>query len=345
MMIKLSICIPQYNRIKFLLESLRVLESQTYEHIEIVISDDCSKDDTEQSILQLRETYRFPIIYSRSKTNLGYDRNLREAIGLATGDYVLILGNDDTINPDCDLKDLIAFIEQNDFPDIGFINYFEEETREIIRRAQTTGILGSGPEVALKYYSCFSFVGGIVMKRSVFLQYNTNRFDGSIFTQIYLACVIMASGHVLFSIETPMIIKDILPLEQNRLSFKDNLPRKWKDYKKLNAGLPSVLNVMLSGFQDTGTLTQEVVYKAFRKIYSNTLPFWIMEYKKQKALPAAVGIIQGMYPPAVKNSDLLSAFNLFRIGSLYCFTSMASLLFPLGLFEKIRPAIYNWIKK
>ena len=43
---KISICIPQYNRINYLLKSLSIIERQLYPDIEIVISDDCSTDDT-----------------------------------------------------------------------------------------------------------------------------------------------------------------------------------------------------------------------------------------------------------------------------------------------------------
>lgn len=47
---KISICIPQYNRIEYLLKSLRIIEEQTYPNIEISISDDCSSDDTVEKI-------------------------------------------------------------------------------------------------------------------------------------------------------------------------------------------------------------------------------------------------------------------------------------------------------
>lgn len=47
---KISICIPQYNRIAFLLKNLEYIAKQTYSNIEVVISDDCSK------IIQMRKS-------------------------------------------------------------------------------------------------------------------------------------------------------------------------------------------------------------------------------------------------------------------------------------------------
>lgn len=342
----ISICIPQYNRIRFLLESLRIIALQTYEQLEIVISDDRSSDTTEEDIKNLIATgYKYPIIYSRNPVNQGYDKNLRRSIELAHGDYILILGNDDTLNPDYDIKELADFITVHNFPSVGFINYQDAGSKAITMRAQQTGLLGSGPEVALKYYSCFSFVAGIVYKKSTFHQYNTDKFDGSIYAQIYLSCLPVARGEMLFSIRNPLIIKDILPEAQDRISYNDILPRTWKDYKPLDGGLPSVMSVVLSVFRDTGTISQSIYYRAFRKIYFTTLPYWILEYKKQKALPAALGIFRGLHPSIMPWIDQLSTWNRMKVTGYYLGMSMISLLVPVTLFERVKPKLYNWIKK
>ena len=341
----ISICIPQYNRIKFLLASLETISLQSYPELEIVISDDGSTDDTEHQIRQLQTRYKYPIVYARNTVNLGYDRNLRASIEMASGDYILILGNDDTINPDFDMQELANFIQSHARPSVGFINYLDAGSGAMTRRAQFSGLLGSGPEVALKHYSCFSFVAGIVFKRSTFLQYNTSKFDGSIYAQIYLACLPVAQGEQLFCIEHPLIIKDILPEAQDRKSYNDVLPRTWKDYKKLDGGLPSVLHVVLSVFRDTSTLTQHILFRTFRKIYLTTLPFWILEYKKQKALPAAVGIFLGLKPSGMPSYNELNLVNKLGIQIIYGTMSIMALLFPVILFDTIKPALYNLIKR
>ena len=38
----ISICIPQYNRVKYLLVVLDSIRAQNYSEIEVIISDDCS---------------------------------------------------------------------------------------------------------------------------------------------------------------------------------------------------------------------------------------------------------------------------------------------------------------
>ena len=75
---KISICIPQFNRINYLLRSLQIIENQTYPNIEIVISDDCSTDDTEIKILELSKTYKYNTTYVLVNTSyeLSYHLNL-----------------------------------------------------------------------------------------------------------------------------------------------------------------------------------------------------------------------------------------------------------------------------
>ena len=122
---KISVCYIQYNRIECLLRSLRLLERQTYDNIEVVISDDASTDNTEQEILLLKQNYRFSLVYSRLTTNCGYDRNYRRCVELASGDYCFVLGNDDAIVGDNSILNLVQFLKRSNYPSIGFTNYFE----------------------------------------------------------------------------------------------------------------------------------------------------------------------------------------------------------------------------
>lgn len=342
---KFSICVPQYNRIKFLLKSLLLIESQSFEEIEILISDDCSTDNTQEEIEGLRLKYKFPISYHRFSTNQGYDRNLRKCIEMSSGDYCIILGNDDTINPKFDLKELSHFLEINEYPEIGFVNYFEEGTDFIYKRAKQTVVVGKGKEIALAYYSCFSFVAGIVINRKIFLKYNTDKYDGSIYAQIYLAVLIISKQYRLFSVKEPVVIKDILIDGSERNSYRDTLARSWKQYKKVDGGLPSVIHVLYSAFIDAGVYSEKIGYKIFKKIYLTTVPFWVMDYKQNRAFPEAIGLIHGMFPPNINHFMSLSFLSRLKIASIYVFASGAAILFPTFIFKKLRTGLYNYFKK
>ena len=342
---RLSICIPQYNRIDFLLKNLSTLEQQSYSDLEVIVSDDCSTDNTESAVRSVQPNYKHTLIYHRFNTNQGYDRNFRKCIELATGDYVVVIGNDDTINPKYDLNTLANFIKNNDYPELGFTNFIEEGSgNALIERAKATSVLGSGYETAMRYYSCFSFVGGLIYKKDYFDKYNSSKHDGSIYAQIYLGCLMTSMGGRLFSIKEPVVIKDIVLESQERNSYKDVIARKWKNYRVETGGLPSVMNVLIDAFEDAGVLTQPRIYAIFKRIYSITYPFWIIDYKSNGAFPAAVGLVHGLLPSRNENTRMLNFYNRTRIWCLYFFSSTAALLTPVAIFRKIKHWLYNRIK-
>lgn len=101
-MIKLSICIPTYNRKQFLKEALNSIVEQITDEIvkkiEIVISDNDSNDGTEEFIKNYIKKTRVKIIYHKNKKNLGADLNYLKSVELANGEYCWIFGSDDLLN-------------------------------------------------------------------------------------------------------------------------------------------------------------------------------------------------------------------------------------------------------
>ncbi|MEJ7676459.1 MAG: glycosyltransferase family 2 protein [Segetibacter sp.] len=343
---KISICIPQYNRINYLLRSLTIIEEQTYSDIEIVISDDCSTDETEIMIKELTPRYKYPIIFNKNEKNEGYDRNYRKCIELATGEYAFVIGNDDTIYGKQSISFLVNFLRLNNFPDVGFCNMIEERTNNtLIERAAATKVIGKGPDVATKYYSCFSFVGGLIYKISTFNKFNTAKYDGSIYAQMYLGVLMIASGNSLFSIKEPLVLKDLLLEGKFRSSYRDRIAKKWIDFKIVDGGLPSVMNVLINALADAGALTQKRALFIFKRMYSITYPHWILDYKENNALPEAFGLTAGMYPVRNKNLSLLRWYNKLFIVGLYSSTSIAALITPVFLFKKMKTFLYQYFKR
>jgi abequosyltransferase len=96
MSIKLSLCIPTYNRAKFLKETLDSIIEQASENIEIVVSDNGSTDETEAIIQEYQK--QFPRLrYFRFCTNQGAERNFLNVVEIATGEYCWLLGSDDKL--------------------------------------------------------------------------------------------------------------------------------------------------------------------------------------------------------------------------------------------------------
>lgn len=343
---RISICIPQYNRIDLLVKSLKMIEKQSYDDIEICISDDCSVDDTVEKIAELSKNYRYPIVFHRFPQNMGYDRNYRKCIEMASGDYAFVIGNDDSIYGENSIEFLVNFLNKNDKPDIGFCNMIEERTENTyVKRALTTSVLGRDAETAMKYYSCFSFVGGLIYKKSTFDKFNTDKYDGSVYAQMYLGVLIVSSGYRLFSIYEPLVLKDMLLDGKFRHSYRDRISKTWKDYRVVDGGMTSVITVLINGLKDSDQLNQSRTYHIFKRIYSLTYPHWLLDYRENKAFPMSVGLMVGMFPSKNKNFRLLSFLNRIKIYLRYFASTIIGLFAPVFLFKKFRQSIYTYFKK
>lgn len=342
---KISICIPQYNRIEYLLKSLSVIEQQCYDNIEIVISDDCSSDHTIEAITNLSTHYKYPIVFDSNQINKGYDYNFRKSIAMSSGDYVLVLGNDDTLNGVEAISKLVNIIEKNNYPDVGFCNMLEERTgNQLIKRAWGSSVIGSGADIALNHYSCFSFVGGLIFKRSVFIQHNTDKYDGSVFVQIYLAVLMISKGYTLFSIDYPLVIKDILIDGKFRHSYRDRIAKKWKDYKIVDGGLHAVIMVLVAALEDAQSLTQKRLFYIFKRIYGITFPHWILDYKSNHALPEAVGLTVGLLPTKNQDFKLLNIINKIRLLLIYITRATLAFITPVFIFNQLKHKLYAFLK-
>ncbi|MDD5020755.1 MAG: glycosyltransferase family 2 protein [Endomicrobiaceae bacterium] len=92
----LSICIPTYNRSESLLQTVEsIINSDGFdEKVEIVISDNCSTDDTEQICRDYTNKYNNVKYYRQLKPTNIADENFIDALSFATGKYIKL--NNDT---------------------------------------------------------------------------------------------------------------------------------------------------------------------------------------------------------------------------------------------------------
>jgi glycosyltransferase involved in cell wall biosynthesis len=97
----LTIAIPTYNRSKYLDVSLSRITEQINglsEKIELIVSDNCSSDNTEEVVTKYIER-GLDVRYIRNKENLGMDGNFVQCFRMAQSKYVWVLGDDDYLLP------------------------------------------------------------------------------------------------------------------------------------------------------------------------------------------------------------------------------------------------------
>jgi len=96
----ISVCIPTFNGEKYLKEALESVKNQTYKNIEVIISDDESKDNTLEIVNEFKETVNFPVhIYSHIPNGIG--ANWNNSIEKSNGEYIKFLFQDDILKPNC----------------------------------------------------------------------------------------------------------------------------------------------------------------------------------------------------------------------------------------------------
>lgn len=88
-----SVVLATYNGEKFIRKQLLSLKNLSYPNLEIVISDDGSKDKTVDIIKSFRKKLNFKLYFNQGKH--GLNENFQNALKYATGEYIALCDQDD----------------------------------------------------------------------------------------------------------------------------------------------------------------------------------------------------------------------------------------------------------
>lgn len=110
-----SIVLVTYNAQDYIIEALESIWRQTYENIELIITDDCSVDDTlcicRKWLQKHRERFvDSQILCATSNTGIGANRN--RGCFAAKGEWIKQIDDDDRLKPSC-ISDYVEYILDN----------------------------------------------------------------------------------------------------------------------------------------------------------------------------------------------------------------------------------------
>ena len=90
-----------YNQERFVKDAIEGAFSQTYEPLEIILSDDCSTDRTFEFIQEMAANYCGPhkLVINRTPVNGGTLRHISNAISKASGKLIVVAAGDDISSP------------------------------------------------------------------------------------------------------------------------------------------------------------------------------------------------------------------------------------------------------
>lgn len=97
---KVSVVIATYNGSEYVENLLESIENQTKTPFEIIISDDCSKDNTRDIIKYFIKHSKTPVKFFENDQSLGYADNFMLAASKAEGDVIAFCDQDDVWAPE-----------------------------------------------------------------------------------------------------------------------------------------------------------------------------------------------------------------------------------------------------
>lgn len=140
---KVSVGMPVFNGEQFLRKSIESIINQNYKDIEVIISDNCSTDNTGSICLEYASRDS-RIRYIRQPKNYGSINNFTTLLSQARGQYFMWAGADDLIDVNwisslleiCDLNNSLAF---------GVVQYIDEFDSKISSTANNREFNYNGP--------------------------------------------------------------------------------------------------------------------------------------------------------------------------------------------------------
>ena len=97
----ISFCLFTYNQASFIAQAIDGAFAQTYENMEIIISDDGSSDETWSIVEKKSKLYQGPhkLTINRNKVNMGVAAHVNKLVSMSHGDIVVIAAGDDISLP------------------------------------------------------------------------------------------------------------------------------------------------------------------------------------------------------------------------------------------------------
>jgi hypothetical protein len=343
----ITVAIPHYNHRRYLEVVVDSIVQQDFDDLEIVVSDDASPDDSNSVIPDaLRRSGRVFRYYAQS-SNLGYDGNVRFCLRASLGRYVLLLGNDDALVAPHALRQVAQLLEGLDYPDVAFTN-FEPWTSpgSIVRRSVSTRELGSGPETAARFFRSFSFLGGLIFDRAAAQLHETDRWDTSIYYQIYLACRILAAGGRVAALDTCAVRKDVHVDGEPVPSYATRLQGVPLSFASRHTGLDSVLRVAADALLPylPDVRRSGAVRRMAAQILTVAYPFWMLEYRRAARWSYGVGVARSMWPRALLAEYRLTPADRALLWALYTAATAGGLLVPPRLFERVEGRVAHVVR-
>lgn len=146
-----SVIMPSYNTGKYIKKSIESVLAQSYKNWELIIVDDCSRDDTDKIVAKFLNDSRIKYLKNDENKGAAFSRN--RALREVKGKWVAFLDSDDLWYPE-KLEKQIHFMIENNYS-FSYTNY-----EEIDSEGKKTGVKVTGPrKITKKGMFCYCWPG------------------------------------------------------------------------------------------------------------------------------------------------------------------------------------------
>ncbi len=339
---RISICIPQYNRCRYLLQGLESIRAQTYRDVEVVVSDDGSKDDSPTVIPEYLARSGMAHRFIQQPRNLGYDANLRAALAAATGDYLFIMGNDDIL-PAVDTLARVAVLLEKHRPAVALGNVQTAGSQTVSKRVLSTRLHPGSVDTAIAMFRAFSCVTGVIFRRESFQEHNTSRYDGSVYVQMFLGSRVVASGGPLLAIDEVIATTSISVDGALANNYGDTLGAyRWR-FRPVSSGLDEVGRVVYEAISPYAgrTVVDDVRLRAaiFGQILAYSYPYWLHDFRSKGHPWAALNFALGCNPNRLMRGVRPGAAATAAVWPVYLGATFAGLVLPVNLAGALKDVV------
>jgi O-antigen biosynthesis alpha-1,3-abequosyltransferase len=216
--VKLSICIPTYNRAAFIGETLQSIFVQRSEAIEVVVVDGASTDNTAEVVSSFQK--HFPeLTYHRGAQNKGVDRDMAFAVELARGEYCWLMSSDDALRPGSIRRMLEEMVSGDDIYlcDVTLCDFSMRPIRDtqFLSTRRTTNRFDLTNRTQLLSYlalatsnnALFCYISAIAFRRARWIENSFNEaFAGTGYAHVYSLLSFLKARCRLKYIPSPLVL-------------------------------------------------------------------------------------------------------------------------------------------
>lgn len=165
----ISVIIPAYNCEKYIAKALDSVLNQSYENLEVIVVDDCSKDTT-LNIVQCYQNIDSRVHILKHKNNRGVSCTRNFGVKEAKGDWIALLDSDDYWKLDKLEKQMKRIQETDSFMCCTGRKLINKEGKEIGRNIPVLEFVTYKMLLRTNYIVCSS----ILIKKSLLLEFPMN---------------------------------------------------------------------------------------------------------------------------------------------------------------------------